>query len=59
MAPPRLVMYQDDFAALTREVIDLAEEHCGGRVVSVLEGGYSLNALAASVEAHLGALMKA
>jgi len=41
------------FSGMTRIVRDAAEEHCGGRVVSVLEGGYDLNALARSVEAHL------
>jgi acetoin utilization deacetylase AcuC-like enzyme len=47
----------DGFADLTREVLALAEAHAAGRLVSVLEGGYNLAALAASVEAHLRALM--
>lgn len=45
------------FEALTREVVAMAEDYCGGRLVSVLEGGYELNALAASVEAHLQVLL--
>ena len=45
------------FAALTRIVKALADECCGGRIVSVLEGGYGLAGLAASVEAHIRALM--
>ena len=53
-----MLVTEDDFAAMTEEVIHLAERHCGGRIVSVLEGGYGLAALAASVEAHLRALMK-
>lgn len=46
----------EDFASMTRTLRQLADENCGGRMVSVLEGGYDLDALAASVEAHLGAL---
>jgi acetoin utilization deacetylase AcuC-like enzyme len=42
---------------LTVQVARLAGEHCEGRLVSVLEGGYDLAALAASAEAHLRALM--
>ncbi|NUB45205.1 histone deacetylase family protein [Fertoebacter nigrum] len=45
-----------DYAWLTRRICDLADAHCGGRVVSVLEGGYDLDALAASVAAHVGVL---
>lgn len=49
----------EDFGAMTRQVVGLAEEHCGGRLVSVLEGGYDLSALADSVEAHVRELIKA
>ncbi len=45
----------DDFARLTHAICDLAET-CQGRVVSALEGGYDLPALAASVAAHVGVL---
>lgn len=45
------------FAAATREVRAIADRHAGGRVVSVLEGGYHPDALAASVTAHLAALL--
>ena len=37
--------------------MELAERHAGGRVVSVLEGGYSLKGLGLSVAAHVDALM--
>ncbi len=37
--------------------MELAERHAGGRVVSVLEGGYDLEGLARSAAAHVGALM--
>lgn len=45
-----------DYAWLTARLCDIAEAHAGGRVVSVLEGGYDLEALAASVAAHVGVL---
>jgi acetoin utilization deacetylase AcuC-like enzyme len=45
------------FAALTAEVLAMAREHCQGRLVSTLEGGYDFAATAASVEAHLQVLM--
>jgi acetoin utilization deacetylase AcuC-like enzyme len=43
----------EDFQALTRYVLDVAEVHAGGRVVSLLEGGYNTGILAGCVEAHL------
>ena len=46
----------EDFAALTRAVCETAAEVCSGRVVSVLEGGYSLPGLASAAAAHLTAL---
>ncbi len=46
----------DDYAWVTRELCDIAAECCEGRVVSVLEGGYNLSALAASVAAHVSVL---
>jgi len=45
-----------DFSDVTRLMSDLAAKHCAGRLVSVLEGGYSLQGLAAGVEAHVRAL---
>jgi len=50
---------EDDFAWATRGICEVAAETCGGRVVSALEGGYDLGALAASVRAHVQELMKA
>jgi acetoin utilization deacetylase AcuC-like enzyme len=46
-----------DFADLTRLMREIADKHAGGRLVSVLEGGYSLTGLAAGVRAHVQALM--
>jgi len=46
-----------DFVTLTRALMDVADSCCGGRVVSVLEGGYSPEALADATAAHVQALM--
>ncbi|MDG3006983.1 histone deacetylase family protein [Paludisphaera mucosa] len=46
----------EDFDALTRDVVDVAETHAQGRVVSVLEGGYNPSLLAGCVATHLMAL---
>lgn len=47
----------EDFATLTRNVLDIAKTHAQGRLVSCLEGGYNLDALAESVESHLAELL--
>jgi acetoin utilization deacetylase AcuC-like enzyme len=49
---------EQSFAKLTEMVREVAELHCAGRIVSVLEGGYNLQALALSVETHLRMLMQ-
>jgi acetoin utilization deacetylase AcuC-like enzyme len=43
----------EDFEEMTRDVIGVADAHAGGRLVSVLEGGYNVSILAGCVEAHL------
>jgi acetoin utilization deacetylase AcuC-like enzyme len=48
---------EDDFGWITAELVKLAHDVCGGRIVSTLEGGYNLGALAASAGAHVRALM--
>jgi acetoin utilization deacetylase AcuC-like enzyme len=48
-----------DFAWITNELMRIASAHCGGRIVSTLEGGYDLDALAASAAAHVRTLMQA
>ncbi len=48
----------EGYAELTRIVKGIAAQYSGGRLVSVLEGGYNLDALAASAEAHLRVLME-
>jgi len=47
-----------DFVWLTERLLRVAEQYCGGRLVSVLEGGYDLIALAESAAAHVGALLR-
>lgn len=46
----------EDFYALTRDLLAIAEQKCAGRAVSVLEGGYDIAASAASAVAHARAL---
>ena len=53
----QLRLKTEDFAWVTRELMEIAETHCGGRVVSTLEGGYDLQALAASCAVHVLAMM--
>lgn len=55
----RFQLTDDDFADLTRLLLDVAEKHCGGRLVSVLEGGYSLSGLAAAATSHIRTLISA
>jgi acetoin utilization deacetylase AcuC-like enzyme len=54
-----LGLESEDFAALTQAVLEIARAHCGGKLVSCLEGGYDLAALAGSVEIHLRTLLGA
>jgi len=49
---------ESDYFWITREIVTLAERHCAGRVVSVLEGGYAMNALGRSVAAHIRGLLR-
>ncbi|MCG7628222.1 histone deacetylase family protein [Epibacterium sp. MM17-32] len=49
----------EDFRWLTAELCRLAQELCQGRIVSTLEGGYDLNALADAAKAHVEELIKA
>ncbi|MGB3461155.1 histone deacetylase family protein [Rhodanobacter lindaniclasticus] len=49
---------EEDYAWLTERLVALARRHAEGRIVSTLEGGYDLAALAASAAAHVQALME-
>lgn len=52
-----LNLVESDYSWITRVLTDLADDHCNGRLISTLEGGYNLTALADSVEAHLKVLV--
>lgn len=54
-----LDLTEDDFAWVTQKLVEVADRHAKGRVVSVLEGGYDLRALANSTAAHVKMLMVA
>jgi acetoin utilization deacetylase AcuC-like enzyme len=47
-----------DYQWVTQKLMEIADTSAGGRIVSVLEGGYDLQGLAQSVDAHVTALMK-
>jgi acetoin utilization deacetylase AcuC-like enzyme len=51
-----MALVEADYAWMTRQVMAVAREHAGGRIVSCLEGGYALSALGRSVVAHLKVL---
>ncbi len=55
----QLMLVEADYAWATERLVEVAKEHAQGRIVSSLEGGYDLNALAASAAAHVAALMAA
>jgi acetoin utilization deacetylase AcuC-like enzyme len=54
----QLRLREADFTWITEALLAVADEYCPGRVVSLLEGGYDLNALAHSAAAHVRALMR-
>jgi len=47
---------EDAYVHMTRRVLEMADRHCGGRVVSVLEGGYRMESLVSSAIAHIRTL---
>jgi len=48
----------EDFTVLTAAVLDVAAAYAGGKVVSVLEGGYNTGVLAGCVALHLGEMLE-
>jgi len=52
-------LVEADYAWVTRKLVELARRHASGRIVSMLEGGYALDALGRSVVAHINALLDA
>jgi acetoin utilization deacetylase AcuC-like enzyme len=55
----QFLLTDSDFRELTNMMLALAADHCDGRLVSVLEGGYNLEGLAMASEAHLRTLLNA
>ncbi len=51
-----LMLEDSDFREMTKEVMEMADRHSEGRVVSILEGGYNLNTLGETVRTHVNAL---
>ena len=52
----QMALVEADYAWITQQLMELAARHAKGRIVSCLEGGYRLDALARSVEAHVRVL---
>ena len=52
-----LNLQEQDFQWITQQIVIIANKYCQGRVVSTLEGGYDLEALARSAQAHIEALI--
>jgi acetoin utilization deacetylase AcuC-like enzyme len=55
----QLRLLEPDFAWITEQLLEAAAKHCGGKLVSTLEGGYDLDALASSAAIHVQTLMGA
>jgi acetoin utilization deacetylase AcuC-like enzyme len=54
----QLGLVEADYAWITTRIKNVAAKHAQGRIVSCLEGGYNLDALARSVAAHLRVLLE-
>ena len=54
----QMSLVESDYSYITERLMGLAARHCGGRLVSSLEGGYNLSALARSAVAHMRALAR-
>ena len=54
----QLQLNSDDFYNLTKRTLELSKSCCSGKIVSILEGGYDLNALRESTEMHVNALLE-
>jgi acetoin utilization deacetylase AcuC-like enzyme len=52
-----LNLVEADYAVITRRIMETADKQCGGRIVSLLEGGYDVESLGLSAAAHVSALM--
>jgi acetoin utilization deacetylase AcuC-like enzyme len=48
----------EDYAWLTQQLVAMANRHCAGRIISVLEGGYNLESLARCAAVHVQGLLE-
>jgi acetoin utilization deacetylase AcuC-like enzyme len=53
-----LMLCEEDYAWITKEIVKIADEVCHGRIISVLEGGYALDTLGGCVLAHVNAFQR-
>ncbi len=53
----RQLLKEDDFERITRMIVDIAESHAKGRLLSIMEGGYNVDVLSRSCAAHLNGLI--
>ena len=53
-----LQVMEEGFRFMTRHVIALADRFCGGKIVSILEGGYETSSLTSSIEIHIRELLE-
>lgn len=58
LAEPQIRLTEEGYELMTRSLMALADRHCDGRVISVLEGGYNPRALGRSVVRHLSAMQE-
>jgi len=52
-----LHLHESDFQWITRKLCDIANRFCEGKIISTLEGGYVMDALAMSVVSHIKTLI--
>ena len=54
----QMMLNSKDYYEITKRALDCTKDFCDGKVVSILEGGYDLNALAESANEHVKALLE-
>ena len=54
----QLKLKTEDFYIITKRILETSKEFCNGKVISILEGGYDLQALADSTKRHVDALLE-
>ena len=54
----QMKLQTEDFYTITKRILEISKKFCNGKVVSILEGGYDLQALADSTKRHVDALLE-